>query len=377
VKYTKNWLFVILFVMHPFSFLFSQIFPLKQDISGKYFNTREKKPFLINAYPAGEFFNTEEVVRNITRLSYQGINTIYVRLLTNESRFDENGKPQRTERKKNIALKRLIREAAIKNMLVLIHPETNAPGKEGNRGLYLRYYSAKLKHFKHVAWILSESDFQDEKLISLFSSRQLKGLVINDSTAFNHHNFDFAVLSGTSRNSNFSKPTVLLINTNCPPENSAAFIRTQAYTAILEGNCGTIVNAPVDLSFSVVNPVTGNLRQMKAVFDTLGWHHWQANRAVFSSGSRHEMRYISVINNHLSQIVIYNPSGTPLHLNFDIFNPSNKKIKFTWINPVTGITFIGYTNYLPSNQIYLPPYMEGNTSDWLLLIEPLKLPGQE
>lgn len=370
-KSHKFWLLVILTVTFPFTCIFSQVFPLKQDVSGKYFITRTKSPFLINGYPSGELSNTDEVVKNITRLGYQGINTIYVRLLTNEACFDEKGIPQKTARKTIAALKRLLREAAMKNMFVLIHPETENTERDGSREQCLRYSAKKLKNFKHIAWVLSETDFQNEKLISGFSSKQLKGCLITGFTSFNLPNFDFVVCSDTCKVSNSPKPVVQLIKMCESPETSAESIRNMVYTAILRGACGTIVNAPFGPSFSVLNPITGNLRQMKAVFDSSDWHQWQAYPSVLSPGNIQKMKSSSVSNHQLSKVVIYHPSGAPLHLNFSDFNT---KLKLTWIHPGTGIKMEGLAHFCPSEQIFLPPYQEGIKSDWLLLISPVEAP---
>lgn len=345
--------------------LLAQNFPLTTSKDGKYITTKKGDPLLINGRLAGIFENFVPEINNLPRYQYMGINAACVALPNHRNPLDQKGKLSKNLRKDLKTLKRFTREAAFYNIAVfVVHACEIPPPNDVAARVWQEALFKTLRKFKNVCWLLDSATYSQTPHIQ--TGHQLKGLWIN-SQQLSPEPTDCRFIASSSYIST-SKPFLFLLTHTLANDSSAAIARHKAYGSMLKGASGILPHPETINSGSLYNPISSQLKQLKNVLDTLPWIGLTPYPEITDAEVLHQHKVIAFANKNSSLAVVYIPAyfTLPLHL-----NGFSAKLRFSWINPVSGKEFKTIIEPDPENQLFLPPLTDGINKDWLLIIRPL------
>jgi uncharacterized protein with HEPN domain len=333
----------------------AQTFPLKTNES--HLLTKKQIPFLINGRTADVYQDFATEFYNLQRYGNLGINTAFVTLPQTNIALTSKGKLDKDSRKQVRNLRKFSREAALYNIAIFVSTNTDSIMSPEIRNKYLDFVFQKMAGARNVSWIINNIDIQSEA-ITLINKNQLKATETGIEADFH------IVYSPTV--SPVSKPFIYQLKAGSLQ--SAGIIdslRHSAYTTMMNGASGIIAAYCTQSKATLYNPVSQQLRQLKNTLDSLPWSQFRKFPQIISRTDSGNQQIDAAITRDSTIAAVYLRQYQTLSLNLSSFKTM---LKFSWINPVTGKLI--ETSVLPDPQIqlFLPPYNDGKTSDWLLLI---------
>lgn len=344
----------------------AQVFPLKVNAEKAYLLTKSNSPFFVNASSAEIFPRGEDVINTLNSLSFKGVNTVLIVLDQADIQFNSKGAPEARLRRNVSMLKFLAREAAMKNMAVLVCPYDFALPEiteELNRQ-YHSYLFKKLGSYNNILWLLDQRGLGFAQSVN---PKQLKGL-------FSPNSADSSLLYHFSVNGKFkcsSKPGIVLIKSSSTTDSIAYATRNLVYSAILNGASGVIYQNTQAEKFDkprfTFNPIAYQLKHLTSLLDSLSWELFKPFPEIISQEENLKVPVSSIISNDSSKVLVYLPSSFTVPLNLSKFKHG---IELNWMNPVTGKVYQSFAAPKPEQQLFLPPTSNEKFTDWLLIIMP-------
>lgn len=359
----------------------AQVFPLKISDDGRYITTKRQIPFLLtgSSFELAEE-STEEVVNKLNRVSTYGFNTLFISLNLQERFLNRKGQTVSFTRYLS-ALKHVAREAALRNMAVVVAPNNNnilnLPVADKKSCIALLF--EKMRKFRNIIWLFEDSDSISLQIFSANKTKQLIAVnCINPSEIARTSKCspDLLFFSAvTSLKPHMSKPAILIIPSGANSNDSIFHInRRNAYAAILNGMCGVVMDRPASLksqkkTHNTYFSVSNHLKQFKSVLDTLPWNAIDRAQIVVPSSSSSSESVFQAIHRDSSLAIIYITSAVTLSLDLSFFQSD---LKFIWIDPTSGKQYCSQIKPYPDKQMFLPPVSGNNRNDWLLIIHQYK-----
>lgn len=337
----------------------AQTFPLK--VKDAYLVSKDQRPFLINGRGADIYSNFSNELYNLQRYSYLDINTAFVNLSFDNAELTKKGQPTRDVVKKLKLLKRFTKEASLFNIAVFVAVENHDATKNNyNRNKYLQYTFKTMFRNKNVTWILNSQDINSGAFI--INKNQL----IAEPASNASHAAHFLIQTKPPfQNQSLSKPIVLLTRTDLTQTDSIRVTpRETAYTGIMTGAAG-IISLTSSSTNPLYSPFSQQLKQWAATFDSIPWQNFMAFPEIIA----HSNLNIRAATTHDSALaVVYFKNLTTLHFNLSSFKSN---LKLTWINTINGKVLETVINPIPHNQLFMSPFTDADSNEWLLIMSPL------